>query len=168
MPSRVLRGTNDHGVPIHASSKMCDDAGIIGNYNRMGIPVVAIKGKEFLSVPPGGVYLVEEGKSNYKLLSKEAFDKRFTMVEVLRENGENTLVCVMAGTKLNFAQTGAKFVKDEKNATADKLAAMAGLSPKELRREDLRRKAEKSFNRQIGTLGSSSNNNLLNNGQKRR
>lgn len=114
MPSRVLRGTNDHGVPIHASSKMCDDAGIIGNYNRMGIPVVAIKGKESLSVPPGGVYLVEEGKGNYKLLSKEAFNKRFTMVEVLRENGKNTLVCVRVGTKLNFAQTGAKSVNMDK------------------------------------------------------
>ena len=60
-----------------------------------------------------------------------------------------------------------KGVKIRKNE-GEKLAAMAGLSPKELRREDLRRKAEKSFNRQIGTLVSSSNNNLLNNGQKRR
>ena len=108
MPSRVLRGAADHSVPIHASSKMCDDAGIVGNHNRMGIPVIALRGKEYISVPPGGVYLVEEGKGNYKLLSKEAFDKRFTIVEALSENGEKTLICVRAGTKLNFAQAAAE------------------------------------------------------------
>lgn len=118
MPDRIRLATGGFGgisASIHASSgTLVEDAGVIGAYNRLRAPIVKIKGKDFIPVPQEGLYLVEEGKGNYKLLGKEAFDRRFTLVEAHLEDGGKTLVCVKAGAELNFAQTGAKTTLDEK------------------------------------------------------
>ena len=103
---------------------------------------------------------VIKGAKHFREMITEMAVKDAFNAEGMEYTGEVTLKVLK-----DFAEgKGVKIRKDE----GEKLAAMTGLSPKELRREALLRKAEKSFTHQIETLGYSSNNNLLNNGQKRR
>ena len=130
--------------------------------------IVGNKGEELLLSAASKTLEEEERADDSVIKGAEHFREMITEMAVkdvfnaegMEYTGEVTL-------KVLKDLAEGKGVKIRKNE-GEKLAAMAGLSPKELRREDLRRKAEKSFNRQIGTLGFSSNNNLLNNGQKRR
>lgn len=130
--------------------------------------IVGNKGEELLLSAASKT--LEEGKraDDSVIKGAEHFREMITEMAIkdvfnaygMEHTGEVTLKVLK-----DFAE--GKGVKIKKNE-GEKLAAMAGLSPKELRREALQRKAKKSFTRQIETLGSNSNNNQLNNGQKRR